>query len=41
MSQIVFLRMNGRFGRVRGHESNPLYDEGFVSPEKGRHFEEW
>ena len=39
MSQMVFLKMNERIGRVRMHESNTPYDEDFVSPENGSHFE--
>ena len=39
-SQMVFLRMNERFGRLRSHESNTLYDD-FVSPENPSHFEKW
>ena len=41
MSQMVFLRMNERIGRVRRHESNTLYDEDFVSPKNGSRFEKW
>ena len=41
MSQIMFLRINERIGRVRRHESNTFYDENFVSPENGSHFEKW
>ena len=41
MSQIMFLRINERIGRVKRHESNILYDENFVSPENGSHFEKW
>ena len=41
MSQIMFFRINERIGRVRRHESNTLYDENFVSPENGSHFEKW
>ena len=40
-SQIVFLRMNERIGRVRRHKSNTFYDEDFASPENGSHFEKW
>ena len=38
MSQMVFLGMKERIGRVRRHETNTLYDD-FVSPENGSHFE--
>ena len=41
MSQMVFLRTNEKIGIVRRHESNTLYDEDFVSPENGSHFEKW
>ena len=33
--------MNERFGRLRSHESNTLYDEDLVSPENPSHFEKW
>ena len=39
MSEMVFLKMNERIGRVKRHESNTTYDEDFVSPENGSHFE--
>ena len=41
MSQMMFLRMNERIGRVRRHESNTLYDEHFVSPKNVSYFEKW
>ena len=41
MSQMVFLGLNKKIGRVRRHESNTLYDEDFVSLENGSHFAKW
>ena len=41
IGQMVFLRMNEKIGRVRRHDSNTIYDEDFVSPEIGSHFEKW